>query len=224
MFSYSECFLNKFQCVGLLLFFLFMFRCWIILLLVFSVSWEEDTRHRIIKSNYPVFFWKLEKLLFAWLPECYLCVTNILVLLEGCQNLCRLYRHEKPLWAQDFCVSHKNKGLRSRADTSWVVTDHMKFNKSKCQVLCLGWDNPGSLYKLEDRKLEGSLQKETWEVGLMASWTWVNSLAAKRATFALGCIKNSSGGCSRRVIVPLYSARVPVCSFRCLKDIKRSNY
>lgn len=42
---------------------------------------------------------------------------------------------------------------------SWATTEHMKFKKSKCQILPLGWDNPGYTYKLGAERLEGSSRK-----------------------------------------------------------------
>ena len=32
----------------------------------------------------------------------------------------------------------------------------MKFNRSKCQILHLGLDNPGYMYRSGDKRLEGS--------------------------------------------------------------------
>lgn len=28
----------------------------------------------------------------------------------------------------------------------WAITNHIKFNRSKCQILDLGQDNPGYIY------------------------------------------------------------------------------
>jgi len=39
---------------------------------------------------------------------------------------------------------------------NWVITNCMKFNKSKCQILHLGQSNPGYTYKLEDKRLQSS--------------------------------------------------------------------
>jgi len=39
---------------------------------------------------------------------------------------------------------------------SWAITNHMKFNKSKCQILHLGQGKPSYMYKLGHGRLENS--------------------------------------------------------------------
>ena len=39
---------------------------------------------------------------------------------------------------------------------SWAITNHMKFNNSKCQILHLGWGYPGYTYRLGDETLDSS--------------------------------------------------------------------
>lgn len=51
---------------------------------------------------------------------------------------------------------------------SWVVTNHIKFNKSECRILHLERDNPSDKHKLGNEKLKKALWKEMWVFGLMA--------------------------------------------------------
>lgn len=70
----------------------------------------------------------------------------------------------------------------------WAITNHIKFNKSKCQILDLEQDNPGYIY----------VQTVGWEVAewglqVLADSKWnlsqLCSMAAQRANCILGCIR-----------------------------------
>ena len=90
----------------------------------------------------------------------------------------------------------------------WTITNHMKFNKSKCKILHLGWGNPGYTYKLRDERLESSPAERdlgVWVDGKL-NMSQQCALVAKRASHVLGSIKHSIA--SRKVIVPLYTALV----------------
>lgn len=45
----------------------------------------------------------------------------------------------------------------------WATTNHVKFNKSKCQTVHLRQDNPEYIYRLEDLWWENSPRKVIWE-------------------------------------------------------------
>jgi len=86
----------------------------------------------------------------------------------------------------------------------------MKFNKSKCQILHLGWSNAGHKYKLGEEWPENSPAERG--LGVLVN-SRVNrsqqlALAAKRANRTLGCIKHSIPSRSKEVIILLYSALV----------------
>jgi len=92
---------------------------------------------------------------------------------------------------------------------SWAITNLMKFNKSKCQILHLGQDNPDCTYKLGDERLERSPAERDLGVRVDGKLNMNQQclLAAKRANCVLRC-KYSIASRSREVTVPLYTAMV----------------
>ena len=92
----------------------------------------------------------------------------------------------------------------------WAKIYRMKFNKSKCQILHLGWSKTGHKYKLGQEWLESSRAER--DLGVLVA-TKLNmshqcALAVKRANRILECIKHSITSQSEEVIISLYSALV----------------
>jgi len=86
----------------------------------------------------------------------------------------------------------------------------MRFNKAKCKVLHMGWDNLWYQYGLEDDGIESSPAKKDMGVLVDEKLNIRQQcvLAAQKANHILGCIKRRVASRARVVILPLNFALV----------------
>ncbi|KAK4806869.1 LOW QUALITY PROTEIN: hypothetical protein QYF61_012590 [Mycteria americana] len=85
----------------------------------------------------------------------------------------------------------------------WAMINGMKFNKTKCWILHLGWSNAGRTYRLGEEWLESSPAER--HLGVLVdsrrNMSQQCALAAKRANRILGCIKHSISSRSKELVL-----------------------
>jgi len=100
------------------------------------------------------------------------------------------------------------RALQSVLDKSeiWAITNHMKFNKSKCWIQHLGrGNNPDCTYRLGDETLEINFTERNLGISVNGKLNTRKhcAQAARKTNYIPGCIMHSIGRQSRKVVVPL---------------------
>lgn len=90
------------------------------------------------------------------------------------------------------------RALQSVLDKSeiWAITNHMKFNKSKCWIQHLGrGNNPDCTYRLGDETLEINFTERNLEISVNGKLNTRKhcAQAARKTNYILGCIMHSIG-------------------------------
>jgi len=85
----------------------------------------------------------------------------------------------------------------------WACANSMKFNKTKCKVLQMGWGNPKHKYRLGGEWIESSPEEK--DLGVLVD---EKLNMTQKPNHILGCFRRSMASKVREGILPLYSALV----------------
>ncbi|KAJ7417420.1 hypothetical protein BTVI_32995 [Pitangus sulphuratus] len=93
----------------------------------------------------------------------------------------------------------------------WANGNLVRFNKTKCKVLHMGWDNFQYQSRLGDKLIESSPAEKDLGVlvGERLDMTQQSAITAQKVNCILGCIESSVASRSREVILPLCSGETP---------------
>ncbi|TRZ09511.1 hypothetical protein HGM15179_017594 [Zosterops borbonicus] len=96
----------------------------------------------------------------------------------------------------------------------WIHSNLMRFNKTKCEVLDLGWSKPWFQHSLWDEQMENNPRQKDLEVLVeeRLDMTQPRALTAQKAKYVLGSIQSTVGSRAWEGILPLCSALLrPTC-------------
>ena len=113
---------------------------------------------------------------------------------SGIECTISMFVDDAKMSGQDAIQKHLNR------HKNWTQEDLMRFKKSKCSVLLLGYGNPHCQYKLEGKRIEHiSTDKALGMlVDVSLDMNQQRALAGQKANHILGCIKGSMASRSGR--------------------------
>ncbi|KAF4798004.1 hypothetical protein TURU_066283 [Turdus rufiventris] len=104
----------------------------------------------------------------------------------------------------------------------WTCEKLMIFNKAKCNILHLGWDNPKHKYSLAREWIETSPGEK--DLGVFVdkklNMNWQCMFAAQKANHILVCIKRDMTKKSKEVILLYYTPVTPHLNY-CVPNTRR---